>query len=98
VSRKIVLSSDDFWLVRLVVLLRSAKEDVTERSIVMEFERRNIIGVTTPMIRRLLRSFVKKGYIREVESQAGLFAATALGRRVASEAHTKLSKLLGAVL
>jgi hypothetical protein len=80
VSTKLVMSADDLWLLRLFVLIRASKGRISEESIVAEFERWKIGGVTITRIRRLLSSLV--------------FVATREGQKAALEIRARLSPLL----
>lgn len=81
---------------RLLVLLRAAKGPVSEQSIVAEFERRKIVGVTLARTHRLLRDLVERSYFREIDGAERTYAATRLGKQAALEVRGRLSELLRA--
>jgi hypothetical protein len=92
-SDRLALSGEDLWLVRLVVLLRAAKEPVCEESILAEFERRRMSGVTAPGVRRVLASLARKKLIRQVKGAEPHFGATRRGREAVRDATARLQVL-----
>lgn len=92
-SGRLVLSGEDLWLVRLVVLLRAAKEPVCEETILADFELRHISGVTAPAVRRLLASLARKKLIRQVKGTESHFGATKRGRGAVLDATARLQVL-----
>jgi hypothetical protein len=95
-SGRLALSGEDLWLVRLAVLLRAAKEPVCEESILAEFERRHISGVTAPGVRTVLASLARKKLIRQVKGTESHFGATRRGREAVIEGAARLRALFNA--
>jgi len=81
VSRGPVLTEDDFWLMRLFVLVQAAKGPVSEESIIQELNRRKL-GVATPLvIRKLLRYLASRKLIRRIKADGAIFEPTSRGRK-----------------
>src|SRR5687768_12300722 len=84
---------NDFWLVQLFVLIRAAREPVSEGRIIAYVERSKI-EVTTSRIRNLLSSLIRNGLIQRTDGDDPAFVATSSGRKAAAEAHARLSRLV----
>jgi hypothetical protein len=87
-------SADDISLLRLFVLIRAAKQGISEECLLVEFERRNIHGLTAKALRSILSSLVRRGLIRLVKGDASAFVATRQGQQAATEAGARLSNLM----
>src|SRR5262245_57292948 len=88
------VSREDQWLLRLVVLLHAAKGPVSTESLLVEFQRRRISGVTAPMLGRILTSLFRRKFIRKVSKSSEQFRVTKLGREAATETATHLRALV----
>jgi hypothetical protein len=95
-SRRIVLSKDEIWLVRLFVLSRAAKAPVSEGSILEELDGRKIEGVTAKELRSVLASLVRNGILIKVRGREERFNATRQGREAVIEATARLRALFNA--
>lgn len=58
------LSRDDGWLLQLFVLIRAAREPVSEEALLEYAERHRLHGITASKIRRLLSGLVRKGFVQ----------------------------------
>ena len=95
-SRRIVLSKEEMWLVRLFVLPLAAKAPVSEQSLLAELDGRKIDGVSTTTLRSILASLVRKGILIKVRGCAEQFNATRHGREAMIEAAARLRALFDA--
>jgi len=94
VSNRLMISEDDLWLLRLFVLVRAAKERISEESLLAELDRRKIGGITSAQLRRLLSSLVGRGLIQLIQEDGSVFIATRQGRKTEREALARLSSLI----
>ena len=94
VSNKLMMSADDLWLLRLFVLIRAAKERISEESLRAELDRRKIGGITSAVLRRLLSSLAGSGLIQLIQGDGSVFIATRQGRKAARETLARLSPLI----
>ena len=84
----------DLWLVKLFVLIRAAKEPVSEEDLFSYIRRRKIREVAVADVRRLLSSLAREGIVRPANGREAAFVATRKGRKAALEARGRLSQLL----
>ena len=88
------LLSQDPGLLRLFLIVRLKDRELTVEKVLAELECRGTNGLTASTVRRWLRSFVKEGYVREVAGRPGIVVATAMGRKLATEAGARLKQLV----
>lgn len=92
--KKSATAAEELWLLRLFVLIRAEKYPVSEADVISELDRRKIQWASPARVRRVIRSFVEKGFLHEENGGSRVFLPTALGKSAASEARIRLSQLV----